>query len=84
MNQPKKTNLEKLNWWDRLFNKTRKTVVERGSENWERKYPNDYANQIYNQVGKVIPNSTYGRDFVVYKITDRVTGSEKIVKEYLN
>ncbi len=63
---------EKLSLWDRLFNRYRRTIHNRGSETW-----NKYAYDIK------IPNSSYKRDYVEYLITDRVTGSEHIEKEYI-
>lgn len=64
--------MEKILWWDRIFNRTRREVIERGTETWTRTTP----------TGKVI--KTYDRDFVVYKITHRVNGNETIEKKYLN
>lgn len=60
-----------------LFNRYKREVVERGSESW-------YSVATY--WGVPIENSkrTYLRDFVVYKITNTITGSEKIEKKYLN
>lgn len=64
---------EKLNLWDRFFNRYRKIVIEEGKENWYKTYN-----------GIKIPNSDYSEDFVKYKIIDRLTGSETIKKEFLN
>ena len=61
---------EKLNLWDRLFNRKRQTINARGTESWTKVGWN----------GKI----ECSRDFVEYLITDRVTGSQKIVKKYLN
>jgi len=60
---------EKLNIWDRLFNRYRKVVSSRGTEEWM----------------KVVKGKEYTcyRDYVEYTITDRVTGSETIQREYL-
>ena len=66
-------NIEKLNLWDRLFNRTRKEVIGRGEERWHNVH-----------YGYTIPNSTFERSYVDYKITDRVTGSEAIKRVYLN
>lgn len=71
---------EKLNLWDRLFNRYRKEIVEQGEENWDKFYGRSY----YYCAGQKIPNSTYVRNFVVYKIIDRLTGSEELQKVYLN
>lgn len=62
---------EKLNLWDRIFNRYRKEVMEEGNESWT----------AYRQFGG---NVRYGRDYVKYKIVDRLTGSVTIKKEYLN
>lgn len=51
-------------------------VVERGKEGWYNQ------NKIYGMpIGEKI---LYNRDFVVYKIVNNWTGSEKIKKIYLN
>ncbi len=62
---------EKLNLWDRLFNRYRKEVMEEGNELWT----------AYRPFGGSV---RYGRDYVKYKIIDRLTGSVTIKKEYLN
>jgi hypothetical protein len=66
--------MEKLNLWDRLFNRHKTTIVEQGSENWNRRC----------QWTGVKLGEGYSRDFVIYKHIDRVTGSETIEKKYLN
>lgn len=67
---------EKLNLWDRFFNRYRKEIIKQDSERWERRPYLEYfdANTKFK----------YTRNFVTYKITDRLTGSEKIEKEYLD
>ena len=65
---------EKLNLWDRFFNRYKKVIIEEGVENWQR----------MNKLGYTIPDSDYSKDFVKYKIIDRLTGSEIIKKEYLD
>jgi hypothetical protein len=60
---------ETLNIWDRMFNRYRKVVSNRGTEKWKR-----YVD------GK---EYTHLRDYVEYTVTDRVTGSETIQREYL-
>jgi hypothetical protein len=67
-------NPEKLSLWDRWFNRYKRTVKARGSEPWS----------IFNRYGEKIPTSTYSRSYVEYLVTDRLTGSERIEKEYLN
>ncbi len=74
---------EKLNLWDRIFNRYRKEVVERGKEKWFRNYTLSYDNHVFGLFGKV-PDSDYTREFVIYKIIDRITGSETIEKKYLD
>jgi len=64
---------EKLNLWDRLFNRYRRIVIKEGSETWQRHYNH----------GAIVPDSKYERDYVQYKVIDRVTGSETIEKKYL-
>lgn len=59
---------EKLNLWDRLFNRYRKEVADKGKEGW--------MNHTY--------NFRYSRDWVEYRIIDRLTGSVEIKREYLN
>lgn len=62
---------EKLGIWDRLFNRYRREIVKQGAETWIH-HRNSIAMYEYN------------RNFVIYKVIDRVTGSERIEKEYLN
>lgn len=64
---------EKINIWERCFNRYRKEIHNRGSDTWHR--------SLY---GSKLPNSEYNRDWVEYKIIDRVTGSEEIEREYLS
>jgi hypothetical protein len=64
-------NPEKLSLWDRLFNRYRRSIHSRGSENWSI---HQYGVHCYN----------YSRDYVEYLVIDRLTGSERIEKKYLN
>lgn len=66
--------MEKLNLWDRFFNRYKRVIMCEGEEQW--------FNQSY--YGIKMPGSEHTRKFVKYKIIDRVTGSEKIEKVYLN
>lgn len=68
------TTPESLSLWDRLFNRARREIIEEGTETWGKQH------------APYIEGSTqyFSRDFVKYKIVDRLTGSEKIKKEYLN
>lgn len=68
------TQPEKLNLWDRIFNRYRKEIFEKGTENWIR-CPMGFKSSF---------DIKYSRDFIKYKIIHRVTGSETIKKEYLN
>jgi hypothetical protein len=63
---------EKLNLWDRIFNRKRQEIVSEGQETW------DY------HCGGVEIGAPFIRYFVKYKIINRVTGSETIEKVYLN
>lgn len=74
---------EKLNLWDRFFNRYRKEIIERGKERWYQYYSDSTFNEINNRVGQQVPNSRTIKEFVKYKIIDRLTGSETIKKEYL-
>lgn len=67
--------LEKLSLWDRIFNRYRKTIRKQGSETW--------TNRNYHY-GIEMDKYEYTRNYVEYTVTDRVTGSETIEKEYLN
>jgi hypothetical protein len=62
---------EKLNLWDRLFNRYRKEVKEQGKENWT----------CYHDTG--VENFKYMRSYVEYYTIDRLTGSYTIQREYL-
>ena len=66
-------NPEKLSLWDRFFNRYRKTIHNRGTEEW---YESSF--------GVKIPRSEFKRSFVEYLVVDRLTGSETLEKEYLN
>lgn len=72
MSQP-----ESLSIWDRIFNRYRKEVIKRGEENWTRRKYCPYT-------GAETSQTPYSRDWVDYKIIDRVTGSETIERKYLN
>lgn len=62
---------EQLSLWDRWFNRYKKVPIERGNESWSHY---NYGYYIF----------SYNRDFVVYDVVDRLTGSFTIKKEYLN
>ena len=64
---------EKLSLWDRFFNRYKRTIHARGSEQWFQK-----------KHGVRISSSEYTRDWVEYLVVDRLTGSETIEKKYLN
>jgi len=62
---------EKLNLWDRLFNRYRIEVHSISDETWNT--------NVYG-----ITTRKYHRDAVTYKKIDRLTGSETLYKEYLD
>lgn len=71
---------EKLNLWDRFFNRYRKEVIVQNAEPWVRT-----KHTALSDIGHTAPvQIQYKRDYVDYKIIDRLTGSETIEREYLN
>lgn len=64
---------EKLSLWDRLFNRYRREIVQQGQT--------ECYHAMY---GVRLLNSEHVRDWVLYKVIDRVTGSEELEKVYLN
>lgn len=68
MSQP-----EHLNLWDRVFNRYRRIIHDRGEEGWV----------LRSSAGFLLPDE-YRRDWVEYKVIDRLTGSEHIEREYIN
>jgi hypothetical protein len=64
---------EKLNLWDRWFNRYRRIVLQRGKGRWHNTWN-----------GHRIPGSEFVRNWVEYRVIDRLTGSERIEREYLN
>jgi len=69
---------ENLGFWDRIFNRYRKVIHQRGFEVWNKRY--GYGMDL---PGQIIPNSNYKREWIEYKTIDRVTGSETIERKYL-
>lgn len=66
---------EKLNLWDRIFNRYKKMPVYRGTENWH----------IYSYYDPLKQYPTpFIKNYVEYHVIDRLTGSYTIKKEYLN
>lgn len=65
-------NPEKLNLWDRFFNRYRKTIHKQGTQTW-----------FFEMYGVRIQGSEYSRSFVDYLVVDRLTGSEYIKRKYL-
>ena len=63
---------EKLNLWDRIFNRYRTEIYQEGTENWHRTYE-----------GRKLQGGEYTRKYVQYKVIDRVTGSETLETQYL-
>lgn len=64
---------EKLSLWDRLFNRYRREIVQQGQSTF-----------LYEKYGYMLPGSEHTRDWVLYRVIDRVTGSEELEKVYLN
>ena len=64
---------EKLNLWDRFFNRYREKPIEEISEKWYREYQ-----------GKRLEGSEYIRLKLKFKRIDRLTGSETIEYRYLD
>lgn len=69
---------EQLNLWDRLFNRYRKEVAERGKSEWSRVYSDAYGYPIEST------RRPWVRNYVDYHIIDRLTGGYTIKREYLN
>ena len=68
---------EKLNLWDRLFNRYKLEVIEEGEDSFTR------YQDVGEQILKLPPKKFY-RTFVKYRRIDRLTGSEKLIKEYID
>jgi hypothetical protein len=64
---------ENLNLWDRLFNRYRRVLLDRGAVQ-RSSYRDDVK----------IPGSEFISQWVEYTVIDRLTGSETIEREYLN
>ena len=67
---------EKLNLWDRLFNRHRKEYHDRGVETW--KTTTTYGGSPIGEPRR------YDRNWIEYKIVDRLTGGYVIEREYIN
>ncbi len=63
---------EKLSLWDRWFNRYRREVHQRGSATWHRTYD-----------GMKLAGSDFTRRWVEYRVIDRLTGSERLEREYI-
>lgn len=70
---------EKLSIWDRLFNRYRTEVVARGEEDWQL-IPTGLDDLMIASTHPYV----YRRDWVDYRMVDRLTGSETISRTYLN
>lgn len=64
---------EKLNWWDRLFNRYKKIVISVEKCPWKRCW-----------VGQPDWTQHFVRTVVTYHVVDRLTGSYTIDKEYFD
>lgn len=60
---------EQLSLWDRWFNRYRREVVERKTVTYGA-----FGTEVFDRQ----------REVVIYRIVDRLTGSETIEREYLN
>lgn len=69
----KASNSPKLSLWDRLFNRYTRTVIARGQNTYY------YADHRGNRV----PSTEHIREWVEYKVVDRVTGSERIERKFI-
>lgn len=67
---------EKLNLWDRMFNRYKMVPVNKGSEVWEEQM--SIGGQRYGNIHKI------NRNFVEYHKIDRLTGGYEIIRKYLN
>jgi len=66
---------EKLNLWDRIFNRYRTEVVEEGESQWCSR----------DTWGREMVNSRYVRSYIKYRRIDRLTGSVvEVYKRYLD
>lgn len=61
---------EKLNLWDRIWNRYRKEVADRGS-----------IDGYY--MGFMGTREYVTREWIEYRVIDRLTGSETLKREYL-
>jgi len=62
---------EKLNLWDRIFNRYKEIPIEMGNSSWSRAID-----------GVILENTKYVRTFVVYHIVGPLTGGYTIDKRY--
>jgi hypothetical protein len=82
---------EKLSLWDRFFNRYKTLIKEEGKETWTESitinkfYGGEYIGQHYILDEKGMPKRrSYIRNYVVYRVIDRITGSETLEKRYLD
>jgi hypothetical protein len=67
--------VEKLNLWDRIFNRYKTVLVKTFNERWVS----------WEKVGWYTEKIPYGRDVALYHKVDRLTGNVvKIWKDYLD
>lgn len=74
MNEPISYPPEKLSLFDRLFNRYKTVVADRGSDMWRTCGPYPPYEEF----------DIYTRDWVEYHVIDHATGSVEIIQEYLN
>lgn len=65
---------EKLNLWDRIFNRYKTIPIENGNETWTH-HPYGIKSSF---------DYDYDRHFTIYHKIDRLTGGYTIVKAYHN
>lgn len=66
---------EKLNLWDRFFNRYSKELIGiRNERRWEGAYYDVYVSEYHNE-------GYYWLKYGIFKKTDRLTGSTTIVEE---
>ena len=65
---------EKLNLWNRFYNRYKTIPVEEGKENWTK-----IRYDLWNH-----PPFRYSRTFIKYHNIDRLTGSYEVFIKYLN
>jgi hypothetical protein len=63
---------ERLNLWDRMFNRYKTEYYQRGNDTWTKHY-----------YGTEVPGSDYNRSWIEHLVIDRLTGGVEIKRQYL-